>query len=54
MKEQKQTHILEMTYKSNIVKTIELDMLVSESDKVLLGMFNTRDFKKIKISLKNK
>ena len=52
MKEQKQTHILEITYKSNIVKTIELDMLASESDIVLLGMFNTRDFKNIKISLK--
>lgn len=52
MKEQKRTHILEMTDKSNKVKTIELDMLVSESDKVVLGMFNTRNYKSIKVTLK--
>jgi len=51
MKEQKLPHVLEMTYNSNVVKTIELDMLVSESNKVILGMFNTRDFKKIKVTL---
>lgn len=52
MKEQKRTHILEMTDKSNNVTTKELDMLVSESDKVVLGMFNTRNYKKIKVTLK--
>lgn len=52
MKEKKVKHIFELTSHSNDVTTRELDILVSESDKVALGMFNTRNYKSIKITLK--
>jgi len=52
MKEKKVKHIFELTSHSNDVTIRELDILISESDKVALGMFNTRKYKNIKIALK--
>lgn len=52
MKEKKVKHIFELTGHSNDVTIKELDILISESDKVALGMFNTRKYKNIKVTPK--
>ena len=52
MKEQKVKHKFEMPSHSNDVTSNELDILISESDKVALQLMNTRLYKKVKVTVK--